>query len=313
MAGFTNHSNLANSLIMTTNHRPALEGKRGKANAVRDSISHARALPQQNTLKYRREAAVDHATASGALRDLERNLSARDNNQDPKRRRIAEFETLDENVDSDDEETRKLLLEIEQLKEAARPQFGSTTADKNVSVAIEKGEEVTTLSEKGEAAASDQAKEATPSTAGLLTSGGDSDEGKHAGLAHNIERDARENGSKREKSSSAESFQEKQPSVEYENLEESDYGSEDSESETKALLEELQKIKREREATKKEFEVASDSTKCEVEPSFSKNNWRSDSVFSNRRHHTAPVSSESFTNDTLKSEFHKDFLKKYVR
>ena len=40
---------------MSTNHRPQLESKRGKVIKIKDSIKHARALPQQKSLKYRQD------------------------------------------------------------------------------------------------------------------------------------------------------------------------------------------------------------------------------------------------------------------
>lgn len=40
---------------MSTNHRPQLESKRGKVIRIKDSIKHARALPQQTSLKYRQD------------------------------------------------------------------------------------------------------------------------------------------------------------------------------------------------------------------------------------------------------------------
>lgn len=39
--------------IMSTNHKPALEGKHAKSKAIRDSIHHERALPLHTKLKYR--------------------------------------------------------------------------------------------------------------------------------------------------------------------------------------------------------------------------------------------------------------------
>lgn len=40
---------------MSTNHRPQLESKRGKVIKIKDSIKHARALPQKKSLKYRQD------------------------------------------------------------------------------------------------------------------------------------------------------------------------------------------------------------------------------------------------------------------
>ena len=40
---------------MSTNHRPQLESKRGKVIKIKDTIQHARGLPQQTSIKYRQD------------------------------------------------------------------------------------------------------------------------------------------------------------------------------------------------------------------------------------------------------------------
>lgn len=62
---------------MTTNHRPALESKRGKVNSIRDTISHARTLPQHTTLKYRRDVRkpiIEHRAGLRAVDELKNEL-----------------------------------------------------------------------------------------------------------------------------------------------------------------------------------------------------------------------------------------------
>ena len=49
---------------MTTNHRPTLEAKRGKDEGIRNTIAHARALPQQTSLKYRSDIPIQQARAA---------------------------------------------------------------------------------------------------------------------------------------------------------------------------------------------------------------------------------------------------------
>lgn len=67
-------------LIMTTNHRPTLESKRGKVQAIGDLIAHKRALPLQTLLKSRRDgpSGVDEQTGKNAVEELKRELLARE-------------------------------------------------------------------------------------------------------------------------------------------------------------------------------------------------------------------------------------------
>ncbi|EDK45224.1 predicted protein [Lodderomyces elongisporus NRRL YB-4239] len=53
---------------MTTNHRPTLEGKKGKRISIHGSIVHARALPQQQNLKYRKD--IPKGTFTRAVQEL---------------------------------------------------------------------------------------------------------------------------------------------------------------------------------------------------------------------------------------------------
>lgn len=62
-----------NHTQMTTNHRPTLESKRGRANAIKDTIQHARSQNSQGSLKLRPDVEstrIDSARAKRALDEL---------------------------------------------------------------------------------------------------------------------------------------------------------------------------------------------------------------------------------------------------
>lgn len=59
---------------MTTNHRPTLESKRGRANAIKDTIQHSRSLNSQTSLKLRLDiqgTKLDSSTGKRALDELQ--------------------------------------------------------------------------------------------------------------------------------------------------------------------------------------------------------------------------------------------------
>ncbi|SGZ55018.1 CIC11C00000001382 [Sungouiella intermedia] len=59
---------------MTTNHRPTLESKRGRANAIKDTIQHSRSLNSQTSLKLRLDVQgtkFDRSVGKRALDELE--------------------------------------------------------------------------------------------------------------------------------------------------------------------------------------------------------------------------------------------------
>lgn len=108
----------------------------------------------------------------------------------------------------------------------------------------------------------------------------------------------------------------------------SEYSSseDESEDETAQLMEELAKIKKERQAEKEKqkLQKSIDSSKTsnplvQVSDTPLSNNefkvkkgWRDSTTF--RRQHSEPKDDdEKFTNDTLNSDFHQKFLSKYVR
>lgn len=62
---------------MTTNHRPTLESKRGKAVPISNTIFHSRSLPQHTSLKYRndiRKPKVDTKIGKQAVEELKKDL-----------------------------------------------------------------------------------------------------------------------------------------------------------------------------------------------------------------------------------------------
>lgn len=110
----------------------------------------------------------------------------------------------------------------------------------------------------------------------------------------------------------------------------------DSDDDTAALLEELNKIKRERahDAAKKEMEKKQEDERIRMEnilsgnpllnysagnkPGQTSNNlkvkrrWDDDVVFKNCAR-TEPDKKNHFINDSLRSEFHKKFMEKYIK
>lgn len=106
----------------------------------------------------------------------------------------------------------------------------------------------------------------------------------------------------------------------------------DSDDDTAALLAELNKIKRERaqENAKKDAEKKQDEEKIRMENILSgnplltytatapkgttkvKRRWNDDVVFKNCAR-TEVDKGETFINDSLRSEFHKKFLEKYIK
>lgn len=107
---------------------------------------------------------------------------------------------------------------------------------------------------------------------------------------------------------------------------------EDSDDDTAALMAELNKIKRERmqEAAKKEAEKQQEDERIRMENILSgnpllnytaaapkgnskvKRRWNDDVVFKNCAR-TEVDKGETFINDSLRSEFHKKFMEKYIK
>ena len=107
---------------------------------------------------------------------------------------------------------------------------------------------------------------------------------------------------------------------------ESDDDSSDDEDETAALMQELERIKKEREeaAAKKEAEskARSDAERKDAmlrgnpllgDGGFGvKRRWDDDVVFRNQAR-TEPAQKKAFINDTIRNDFHKKFINKYVK
>lgn len=247
---------------MTTNHRPTLESKSGKAIGITNTITHSRALPQQTHLKYRNDTEIDSQVGHRAVEDLKRELLINEGKLIETKRAGSFTEDsakrirIENSDDSDDEETELLVAELAQLKKESGSGPG-----------IQNRGESHRVTEPG---------------------------------SIEVEKDE-----ENEETSS-----------------ESDSDDADSDEENRLLLEELAKIKQERlekvkktqqeEKTKKAMSSnplvsISDETAPE-----SKKSWRNSTAF-NRKPPPTKGDSESFTNDTLKSEIHQKFLSKYIR
>lgn len=117
-------------------------------------------------------------------------------------------------------------------------------------------------------------------------------------------------------------------------IEEEDSDSSDEEDDTEALLAELNKIKKERaqEETKKEHEKRQEEERIRMENILSgnpllthyssgvgktdhkvKRRWDDDVVFKNCAKSQPEKKINVFINDSLRSEFHKKFMEKYVK
>lgn len=130
---------------MTTNHRPTLESKRGKVQAIGDLISHKRALPLQTLLKVRRDGPtrIDENAGKRAVDELKRELLVRENAQNGPAKRLADFQSLlakrartegensepsasedesdyDGSLGSDSEDMEALMAELAKIKEEKR-------------------------------------------------------------------------------------------------------------------------------------------------------------------------------------------------
>lgn len=124
---------------MTTNHRPTLEAKRGKDEGIRNTIAHARALPQQTSLKYRSDIPIQQARA--AVEEL------KESTPEIKRRKVEESAQSSESGadsgtdsgtdsgadskadgDSSDSETEQLMKELANIKRERQQKAEAQTA-----------------------------------------------------------------------------------------------------------------------------------------------------------------------------------------
>lgn len=230
---------------MTTNHRPTLESKRGKVQAINDSISHSRALPQQTQLKYRKDLRnrIDPNKIKSAVDELKQELlkdEGRLNN-----------ELKQEDDDFMNGEDKGQIRRIENEEKL----IYKDKEDNNGSISNESKPE----SESQE-----------------------------------------ESGSDSEINSESE---------------------DDSEDETAELMAELQKIKKEKEDEKQKIELEAKSklaatsnplVKVGEDGYKVKKSWRSNTAFRLKNKNNQENNSQ-YTNDTLDSEHHQDFLSKYIK
>ena len=132
---------------MTTNHRPTLEAKRGKDEGIRNTIAHARALPQQTSLKYRSDIPIQAARA--AVEEL------KESSPDIKRRRVEESaqashsgadsgadsgtdsgaDSGPDSGDTSDSETEQLMKELANIKRECQQKAEAQTAKRDSALA----------------------------------------------------------------------------------------------------------------------------------------------------------------------------------
>ena len=138
---------------MSSNHKPALEGKHAKSKAIKDSINHERALPLHTKLKYRsdvwkpfqdksranslkehlihKESITSQTNIGKELKNLtkqqnsnqsvdneEQNEYSRDHQEDSSERDLknVHYDPLDNDTDDSASETEELLHELAKIK-----------------------------------------------------------------------------------------------------------------------------------------------------------------------------------------------------
>lgn len=97
----------------------------------------------------------------------------------------------------------------------------------------------------------------------------------------------------------------------------------EEEDDTEALLRELEKIKKEREAEREKKALEELSKAVQGNPltrgdtsggSFLvKRRWDDDTIFKSQAASTTDPKKKSFINDTLRSDFHRKFMKRYIK
>lgn len=161
-----------------------------------------------------------------------------------------------------------------------------------------------------------------------------------------MQKEGKHRGSEKSLSNSSSSVtSSKKPRIEYSNvsqldadeklddeddIEASDSDDDSDEDDTQALLAELNRIKRDRavEEAKREEEKRAQENKIRMENILSgnpllnagkstdfkvKRRWNDDVVFKNCAKDEPRDKGKSFINDTLRSEFHKKFMEKYIK
>ncbi|RCK64045.1 Pre-mRNA-splicing factor CWC15 [Candida viswanathii] len=141
---------------MSTNHRPQLESKRGKVIRIKDSIRHARGLPQQKSLKYRQDipsAVGDYESDEGSddedkekeetvsepalkkakveastIREVVTKVAEKPEEED------APSESESESESDSDDETAALLEELEKIRQEKDKQDDQEEQSKSLAV-----------------------------------------------------------------------------------------------------------------------------------------------------------------------------------
>lgn len=100
---------------MTTNHRPTLESKRGRANGIKDTIQHSRSLKSQSSLKLRLDVKgtkFDPAVGKRALDELQ---------NESKRHKLGSTDALYECENKTGDKISGLLPETETSSKESNP------------------------------------------------------------------------------------------------------------------------------------------------------------------------------------------------
>lgn len=111
---------------MTSNHRPALENKRGKKLIIGNSISHARSLPQQLHIKYRvkkpyypiTKKDVTQVTQNKQIQEIEHENHQK---KSPEKRQEESEEESEGESDNSTEDDAELVAELAKLKQSKTP------------------------------------------------------------------------------------------------------------------------------------------------------------------------------------------------
>lgn len=115
---------------MTTNHRPTLESKRGRANVIKDTIQHSRSLNSQTSLKLRLDIQGTKLDSSAGKRALEE-LQA-------ERKRVKTENTEEEELKADEKAEEHVNA---QKKTEVEGDAGSTLLEDDQQSAEENDEE----------------------------------------------------------------------------------------------------------------------------------------------------------------------------
>ncbi|KAG5420646.1 CWC15 [Candida metapsilosis] len=272
---------------MTTNHRPTLESKKGKNITIRDSIVHARSFPQSQNLKLRSD--IPSRRFDDAVKELKNDTSKKD----VREAREADKETGSVQKEDEGDDGDRVLASLDKRRsnEPLTPHSNKRTRedDGDLKPAIGEG-----VSEK-----LDIDTEETDVAAKLGARGKENPTLKKTKVEAKTVR--------------SESIHR---SIDNEADVSSDGDSEEDEEDTTALLAELNKIKQDK--AKQIPEKPSSTTHPSAnldrmlynkDQPVKKSGWRK----STKKFNVSKQDSNSnFTTDSLNSQFHQDFLSKYI-